>query len=456
MVRVDRLDPRAYAHARLTIDQRECIRWRRACWTRSKSPRGSGSGTLCSRRSITETWGRCSGCSAIMTTGPRRRQVTAHNVFSRIADGLQMPDRARQHLGLAPAMAAANGHPPMHLVPSDHETASETADVRRRSFLAGTGVAAIGVLAPPVTRAWVASSVEPRIVKTVMDLATTMLTPPARVKGEPIDLVSLTKQVRTAWRLRQLANYEALGRLLPTLIGQAEAGAAVLADSDQNQARRIVVHAYNAASSLLRRLGDGQLALVAADRAVRCAQQTGDPQLIAAAMYRLANVLLSAGRSQETKAVALDAANLTEPGKSHTPRGLSMWGGLLLTAAVASARCGDESTARELIGEARAGSRLLGTDHADIYSIFGPTNVAIHGVQVAVELGNGTDAVRRSRAVNPDALPPSLIERRGQFLIDVAAGHTEARSLVHTMLGRERTGAAPGLRDLARRIDVTD
>src|SRR6266540_3579850 len=432
MVRVDRLDPRAYAHARLTIDQRECIRWRRACWTRSKSPRGSGSGTLCSRRSITETWGRCSGCSAIMTTGPRRRQVTAHNVFSRIADGLQMPDRARQHLGLAPAMAAANGHPPMHLVPSDHETASETADVRRRSFLAGTGVAAIGVLAPPVTRAWVASSVEPRIVKTVMDLATTMLTPPARVKGE------------------------ALGRLLPTLIGQAEAGAAVLADSDQNQARRIVVHAYNAASSLLRRLGDGQLALVAADRAVRCAQQTGDPQLIAAAMYRLANVLLSAGRSQETKAVALDAANLTEPGKSHTPRGLSMWGGLLLTAAVASARCGDESTARELIGEARAGSRLLGTDHADIYSIFGPTNVAIHGVQVAVELGNGTDAVRRSRAVNPDALPPSLIERRGQFLIDVAAGHTEARSLVHTMLGRERTGAAPGLRDLARRIDVTD
>jgi hypothetical protein len=133
------------------------------------------------------------------------------------------------------------------------------------------------------------------------------------------------------------------------------------------------------------------------------------------------------------------------------------------------------------MGEARAGSRLLGTDHADVYSIFGPTNVAIHGVQVAVELGNGKDAVRRSRAVTPDRLPASLIERRGQFLIDVAHGHVlegddgdavstllqadhiapqevrlspEVHGLTRTLLSRERGGAAPGLRDLAGRIGL--
>jgi len=100
-----------------------------------------------------------------------------------------------------------------------------------------------------------------------------------------------------------------------------------------------------------------------------------------------------------------------------------MWGGLLLTAAVAAARNANESGAWELMGEARTASRRLRTDHADIYSIFGPTNVAIHGVQVAVELRNGRDAVRRSQQVNPDRLPHSLLERRGQFLIDVAHGH---------------------------------
>jgi tetratricopeptide (TPR) repeat protein len=422
--------------------------------------------------------------SVIMSCGPRRRQVIAHEVFARIADGLQMPDRARQRLGLAPAIDAASGRrPPTDLVPSDHGTASEMTDVRRRTFLAGTGVAAFGALAPPAVRAWGVSPTELSLATTVTGLATAMLTPAARGNGEPLDLADLTTQVHTAWRLRQRASYEALGQLLPTLIGQAETSSAVLADADQDQARRIVVHTYNAASSLLRKLGDKQLALLAADRAVRCAHQTGDPVLIAAAMYRLANVLLSAGRLEETKAVALDAANLTEPGKLHTPRSLSMWGGLLLTAAVASARRGDESSAWELMDEARAGSRLLAADHADIYSIFGPTNVAIHGVQVAVELHNGSDAVRRSRAVNPDGLPASLIERRGQFLIDVASGHvlqgddadavatllhadrnapqevrlsTDVHRLVHIMLGRERTGAAPGLRDLAGRIGLSD
>jgi len=41
---------------------------------------------------------------------------------------------------------------------------------------------------------------------------------------------------------------------------------------------------------------------------------------------------------------------------------------------------------------------MLTTEHADMYAIFGPTNVGIHGVQVAVELGNGHDALRRVSA----------------------------------------------------------
>src|SRR5439155_20411249 len=141
-------------------------------------------------------------------------------------------------------------------------------------------------------------------------------------------------------------------------------------------------------------------------------------------------------------------------------------------------RAGDESRAWELLGEARAAGRLLGGDYADIHTIFGPTNVAVHAVQVAVELGNGRDAVERAQRVEPDRFPASLLERRGQFLIDMAQGYALVRQdsqatatllraeqtapqevrfnsavhqLVRPLLGRERRSATPGLRELAGR-----
>ena len=122
---------------------------------------------------------------------------------------------------------------------------------------------------------------------------------------------------------------------------------------------------------------------------------------------------------------------------------------------------------------------MLGFDHADIHTIFGPTNVAVHAVQIAAELGNGRDAVERAERVDPDHFPPSLAERRGQFLIDTAQGHSligddaqaastllraeqtapeevrfnpAALHLLHTLLGRERRSATPGLRELAGRM----
>jgi hypothetical protein len=93
--------------------------------------------------------------------------------------------------------------------------------------------------------------------------------------------------------------------------------------------------------------------------------------------------------------------------------------------------------------------------------------------------GNGTAAVQRAEHVIPSHLPPSLVERRGQFLISLAHGHAlcgqdetavttlrrahrtapqetslsrEVHSVIGLMLGRERIGAAPGLRDLATAV----
>jgi transcriptional regulator with XRE-family HTH domain len=365
-------------------------------------------------------------------------------------------------------------------LPADNAAPGSMEDVNRRTFLAASGSAAAAALAGPAVRAGAAAS-----ATRAADELTAVILGPRRAlsAGQEIRVDALNSQVVSAWRLRQRARYDALSQLLPGLIREAEAGVTLLPDTSQEQAVRVAVHAYNAASSLLRKLDDDQLALIAADRAVRAAQSLGDPVLTAAALYRQANVLLSARRPHEAKAVALYGASLAEPGHTHSPRRLAMWGGLLLTAAVAAARAGAESEAWELMGEARSASRLLREDYADIYSIFGPTNFAIHGVQVAVELHHGRDAVRRSRHVDPDRLPTTLLERRGQFLIDVATAHVlegndpeavgtlvralhlaaeevrlshDVHGLVRIMLSRERVGAVPQLRPLARSIGLAE
>ena len=243
----------------------------------------------------------------------------------------------------------------------------------------------------------------------------------------------------------------------------------------------LLAHSYNTASSVLRRLGDNGLAMIAADRAVQAARTVGEPLLLAASAYRLANVFLPAGRTVEAKEVALSAASSLESSLDTSTTHLATWGSLLLTAAIAAAQQNDAREAWELVGEAKAAARRLETDHADLNTIFGPASVAIQGVQVAAELGDGREVLRRAKSVEPTRLPPHLVERRSHFLIDVARGHAHraddpaalatllqaerlapeevrynpiASDLVMVLLKRERRAPTPGLHDLSARIGV--
>ena len=140
--------------------------------------------------------------------------------------------------------------------------------------------------------------------------------------------------------------------------------------------------------------------MIAADRAVQTARMVNEP-LLATSAYRLANAFLPAGRIVEAKEVALSAAGELERRLDASPAHLATWGGLILTAAVAAARQGDGGEAWELVGEAKTAARRLGTDHADLHTIFGPTSLAIQGVQVAAELGDGREAVSYTHLTLP-------------------------------------------------------
>jgi hypothetical protein len=99
----------------------------------------------------------------------------------------------------------------------------------------------------------------------------------------------------------------------------------------------------------------------------------------------------------------------------------------LLSAAAAAARRGDRREARTAHKAAAACADEIGQDNAFLATVFGPTNVAIHDVAIAIELGDAREAVRRIPAVRLDQMPKTLTERRGRFLIDVARSYAQMR-----------------------------
>jgi hypothetical protein len=228
-------------------------------------------------------------------------------------------------------------------------------------------------------------------------------------------------------------------------------------------------------------LGHAPLALVAADRGVQASTRIDDPALSGAASYRIANVFLPANQPADAIDAALTAASRIEPYISRSPIELAMWGSLMLTAAAAAASAGDAAQAWELYGEAGAAARMLGHDHTDVHTIFGPTTIGMYGVCLAAELGAGRDAIRRSEHISLAHLPAELRERRTHYLVHLASGYEQerhdydaltlllqaeqhspqdvqrgalSRTLVSSMLRRERRGATPGLRALAEKVGV--
>jgi transcriptional regulator with XRE-family HTH domain len=278
------------------------------------------------------------------------------------------------------------------------------------------------------------------------------------------------RDVRRAWELRQSAEYARLGGLLTDLLRETAGNQADAASS---------VHVCNMTSSLLKRLGAYEMAAVAADRAFRAASQSGSGLLIGAAKLRVANVYLAASRHAEAVAVAGAAADEMPPCPASPPEEVATFGALLLTAAVAAAKMGEVAQAWEFLGHARAATAVYDREHADLYAVFGPVNLAVHGVQVATELGDGREALRRAEHIDPGRLPAVLLERRSTLLIDIAraqhmrrdgaaAGETlieaeriaplevrysgAARGLLSELLSAGRSPG--GLREMARRLNL--
>ncbi len=280
------------------------------------------------------------------------------------------------------------------------------------------------------------------VVPELGPLAAALLSAPEPTDGGPPD--RLADQLIQVWKLRQAASYRKLADDLPRVLARARSSEVEQAEDRHTAWLAALTHLYNVASSLAKSFGSFELAGIAADRAVRTAGIIGDPLLGGAAAYRLANVLMSAGQLGPAGAIAVGAADRLRPlmtaSRSHT----ALWGALLATASLATARACCAADAWELLGASKVAADLLATDQADLFSIFGPANWLIHAVNIAAELGNGAEAVRRAERAPAGELPPFLAERRTFLLLGKARGHAlcnDADSAAGVLLDAEQ--AAP-------------
>lgn len=288
------------------------------------------------------------------------------------------------------------------------------------------------------------------------DFLTLLLNPPTEPAVSERDVTELRAQVDRAWQLTHASDYASLAPLLSSLLADGERAAHAMDNGRRADVFELLARTYQAVAAVMAALGEPELGWVAAERSIMAAERAGSPLLSVGGVYRLAHALVSAWRLEQAERVAASGAlAIASQMSDGTNEGVSLYGALNLLRAVIASRRGDGTTAWQAMSEAERAAAVVGADRNDFNTEFGPSNVALHGVAVAVELGEAGEALRRAATVNADSLSQ---ERRARFLIDVARAHGQRRDTTEAVaalraayeLTPEQVSYHPLVRELVR------
>ncbi|GAA4197168.1 helix-turn-helix transcriptional regulator [Streptosporangium oxazolinicum] len=250
----------------------------------------------------------------------------------------------------------------------------------------------------------------------------------AMLHSAPVPATAEIKpRVDRAWELTHESRYVELADLLRGLIPALETAARSAPEERRAELFELLAVTYQACSAALAKLGEPEAAWIAADRAIVAAERAGNPLMMAAGAFRLGFVFLGARHFDQVEETASTAAEalwfMVDEGK---PEAMSLWGGLTLQRAVAASRLNEADTAYQHLARAREVAERLGEGRNDYNTEFGPANVALHEVAVAVELGDAGHALRVGTAVDTS---PLSSERRARLQIDLARAHAQRRQV---------------------------
>ncbi|WP_307824981.1 helix-turn-helix domain-containing protein [Streptomyces sp. M2CJ-2] len=237
----------------------------------------------------------------------------------------------------------------------------------------------------------------------------------------------LRVQVDEVWDLAHASKHAALSEQLSALLPSIEAAVRHAPASDRLELHALRARAYQVAAAAFVRQDEADAAWIAADRALQAAELAGKPLEVVASLFRMAHAFIRQQRTEQAERAASSAVAVLAPRaelQSCPPEELSLLGAMNLVLAVINAREGQRAETHQHIGQAREIAARLGEDRNDFDTEFGPTNVELHAVATAVDLGDAGLALDVASSVDPSGLSP---ERQSRFLLDVARAHAQRR-----------------------------
>ncbi|MDA3644328.1 helix-turn-helix domain-containing protein [Saccharopolyspora indica] len=241
--------------------------------------------------------------------------------------------------------------------------------------------------------------------------------------GEPPSLTALASEIATQWGDYQNSRYARLTQRLPLLITDAQTACQHYGQGSDDGlgAHALAASAHQLATAFLTKLGEADLASISASRGLAEAHTSGNDLVIGSLYRSVAHALISIGEFEQAVALTRAAADRLEPGLSRaTPEYLSVYGTLHLVGVVAASRREDRTDTTAFLAEADQAATRLGHDANHVWTAFGPTNVNIHRVTAAMELGDVQVAVDIGPRIDTSALP---IERRVRHAIETARAY---------------------------------
>ncbi|WP_369186364.1 helix-turn-helix domain-containing protein [Streptomyces sp. R08] len=245
---------------------------------------------------------------------------------------------------------------------------------------------------------------------------------------EPIpSLADFRQRVDEAWTLAHASSYAALSDHLVRLLPSIEAAVRHAPAGDRSELHALRAKAYQVAAASFTRQDQADAAWVAADRALQAAELAGQPLEVVASLFRMAHAFMRQQHMEQAEQAAKSAVVVMAPraeAPACPPEELSLLGAMNLVLAVINAREGNRGRTHQHIDLARGIAARLGEDRNDFDTEFGPTNVEIHAVSTAVELGDAGLALEVAQRIDASALSP---ERQSRLLLDVARAHAQRR-----------------------------
>jgi transcriptional regulator with XRE-family HTH domain len=236
----------------------------------------------------------------------------------------------------------------------------------------------------------------------------------------------LEADVLRAEQLRQAARFNVLGGFLPPLLDDLTAAVRESRDSVRPPLEALMVRACHIARVSSSLLGHHDLAWMAAQRQQAAAIEAGDPLSRGAADWDLIGVWLHTGALEEARAHGQAAVEVLAPHVNGDRELYALWGALHLRIAIAASRLWDRRTAEHHLAQARDIAGQTG-DVNVAQSMFGPVNAAIHGAEIALELGDPRAVLERAEGLEHDVAALPSIERQSHYWTTRAHGEAMSR-----------------------------